>query len=150
MSTHLIAGCGYLGMRVARKWLADGHQVAALTRSHERAGHFAEIGLTPIIGDITEPKSLRDVPAATTILFAVGFDRQAGPSIEEVYVNGLATFLDAIRQIGSSISVRPASTANPTVAGWTRTRPVNQIAQAGKLVWKRNGCYSRARLLINQ
>ena len=83
-------------MRVARKWLADGHQVAALTRSHERAGHFAEIGLTPIIGDITEPKSLRDVPAATTILFAVGFDRQAGPSIEEVYVNGLATFLDAI------------------------------------------------------
>ena len=108
-------------MRVARKWLADGHQVAALTRSRERAGHFAEIGLTPVIGDITKPETLRDVPAASTILFAVGFDRQAGPSIEEVYVNGLANFLAVIPNSDATqrfIYISSTGVYGQTDGGW--------------------------------
>jgi uncharacterized protein YbjT (DUF2867 family) len=33
----LILGCGYLGRRVARLWLAAGEEVYAVTRSAERA-----------------------------------------------------------------------------------------------------------------
>ena len=29
----MVIGCGYLGRVVARRWLAAGHHVAALTRS---------------------------------------------------------------------------------------------------------------------
>jgi Trk K+ transport system NAD-binding subunit len=36
----LIVGCGYLGRRVARRWVAQGEAVFALTRSQDRADEF--------------------------------------------------------------------------------------------------------------
>ena len=98
MCTHLIAGFGYLGGRVGERWLAAGHPVAALTRSDQRAGHLEKQGITPIVGDITQPATIRDIPPADVILFAVGFDRSSGKSIDEVYVNGLANFLSSLAQ----------------------------------------------------
>jgi nucleoside-diphosphate-sugar epimerase len=53
MPTHLILGCGYLGRVVARRWLAAGHHVAALTRS--QADELRTIGIEPVIGDVTDP-----------------------------------------------------------------------------------------------
>ncbi len=50
--TKLIFGCGYLGERVARRWLAEGEQVFAVTRSGDRAERWAAEGLTPIIADV--------------------------------------------------------------------------------------------------
>ena len=37
----LIVGCGYLGGRVARRWLAAGETVYAVTRSTQHAGVLA-------------------------------------------------------------------------------------------------------------
>ena len=51
--THLILGCGYLGRVVARRWLAAGHRVAALTRS--RADELRSLGIEPVVGDVTDP-----------------------------------------------------------------------------------------------
>jgi nucleoside-diphosphate-sugar epimerase len=70
--THLIIGCGYLGRVVARLWLAEGERVAALTRS--RVDELRSLGIEPIVGDVTEPASLR-LPAADTVVYAVGLDR---------------------------------------------------------------------------
>ena len=50
----LIVGCGYLGKRVAKAWLGQGHRVAALTRSPERAKRLESCGLTPVVGDVTD------------------------------------------------------------------------------------------------
>lgn len=92
----LIIGCGYLGQRVASVWLNQGHQVTALTRSAEHAEKLNSRGIKTLIGDVTNPKSLSQLPHADTILYAVGFDRNCGKSLRDVYVNGLKNVLRLI------------------------------------------------------
>jgi len=106
--TKLIFGCGYLGFRTAKLWLARGETVYAVTRSAKRADELAEAGIQPLILDITSDVPLS--PASTsnpgepgkfpadidTVLFAVGYDRASGQAIDEVYVGGLARVLAAL------------------------------------------------------
>jgi nucleoside-diphosphate-sugar epimerase len=92
----LIIGCGYLGRRVARRWIAQGDAVFALTRSADRARLFRESGIEPLVGDVTEAASLAGLPEVETVLYAVGLDRGAGKSQREVYVGGLANALSRI------------------------------------------------------
>jgi nucleoside-diphosphate-sugar epimerase len=94
--SKLIFGCGYLGARVAQRCRASGETVHVVTRSAESGAKFAAIGYTPLVADITRPDSLGSLPAAETILFSVGLDGNAGPSIEEVYVQGLKNVLAAL------------------------------------------------------
>lgn len=94
--SRLIIGCGYLGRRVARRWCAAGNTVAALTRSHQHAASLAQDGISPVIGDVLDPTSLRKLPPARTVLYAVGYDRTAPASKREVYVDGLRNVLAAL------------------------------------------------------
>lgn len=91
---RLIFGCGYVGLRVAHLWHAQGDEVFAVTRSVDRGAQFAQSGLRPIIADVTDENSLANLPSVDTVLFAVGYDRSAGIPIEDVYVAGLAKVLD--------------------------------------------------------
>lgn len=94
--SKLIFGCGYLGARVARRWRDAGEAVYAVTRSDARARALADEGFTPIVADVTQPESLRQLPAADTVLFAVGYDRASGRSIEDVYAGGFQHALDSL------------------------------------------------------
>lgn len=98
----LILGCGYVGHRVARRQLQRGHGVAALTRSEPRAEQFQAEGVTPLVGDLTRPESLENLRPTSdgVVLVAVGYDRQATPSITDVYVDGLRNALDALHRRG--------------------------------------------------
>ena len=69
----LIIGCGYLGRRVATRWAAAGRRVAALTRGN--ADTLRNLGVEPVVGDVLDPASLRRLPAADTVLYAVATDR---------------------------------------------------------------------------
>jgi nucleoside-diphosphate-sugar epimerase len=89
----LIIGCGYLGQRVARRWIAQGETVVALTRSAERARDIRASGIEPIIGDVTDSASLAELSEVETALYAVGLDRDSGKSMREVYVGGLENVL---------------------------------------------------------
>jgi len=89
----LVFGCGYLGLRVAKLWRQAGEQVVAVTRSAERAALFSAEGLEPLIADLNQPGTLAPIgqlAGIDTVLFAVGFDRTAGRTIREVYVDGLS------------------------------------------------------------
>ncbi|WP_169973247.1 SDR family oxidoreductase [Tautonia rosea] len=88
MST-LIIGCGYLGIRVARRMMAAGHRVFATTRSRDRAELLAREGMEPILADVLIPESLDDLPAVERALYCVGYDRSCGAPIDRVYVDGL-------------------------------------------------------------
>jgi nucleoside-diphosphate-sugar epimerase len=94
--TKLICGCGYVGSRVARRWRDAGDDVIVVTRSRERAQEFKRQGYETIVGDVTQAPTLIDLPAAETVLFAVGFDRSAGKSIEGVYAGGVRNVLSAL------------------------------------------------------
>lgn len=92
----LIIGCGYLGRRVAARWLDQQADVSALTRSTSRATELQQLGLQPLIGDVTDRQSLANLPEVDIVLHAVGFDRTAAPSKRSVYVDGLQNVLDVM------------------------------------------------------
>ncbi len=94
--TRLIVGCGYLGRRVAQGWADAGDDVAALTRSADHADEFRENGIQPVVGDVLKPETLRHLPAATTVLYAVGYDPSGAAPKRDVYIDGLRNVLAAL------------------------------------------------------
>ncbi len=92
----LVVGCGYLGHRVAKRWRADGDAVTVTTRSGERAGTLANRGFQPLVLDLQRPETLVDLPAANTVLVAVGLDRSSGDGYQQRYVQGLEHLLKAL------------------------------------------------------
>jgi nucleoside-diphosphate-sugar epimerase len=132
---RLIFGCGYLGRRVAALWRANGHRVAALTRKNADA--LRALGVEPVVGDILHPDSLRTLPAASTVLYAVGFDRSAGRSVREVYVDGLANALDTLPACTRFVYVSATSVYGQTNGEIvTEGSPTAPIEEAGKVVLK--------------
>src|SRR6478609_3800381 len=105
--TNLILGCGYLGRRVAQLWMAGGQPVAALTRRN--GDQLAALGIVPVRGDVLEPESLRGLPEAETVLYAVGLDRTSGRSMHEVYIQGLGNVLDRLKSCRRFIYVSSTS-----------------------------------------
>ena len=96
-ATRLVVGCGYLGTRVAARWLATGDRVVAVTRRRERADELARLGLEPLVADVTDPDfPAAGLPDAATVFWGVGFDRSSGTTHRDVHVLGLARLLAAL------------------------------------------------------
>jgi nucleoside-diphosphate-sugar epimerase len=94
--SKLILGCGYLGSRVAWRWREAGHAVHVVTRTRQRAAMLTAEGYQPIVGDVLRPQTLAALPAADTVLFAVGYDRGQRPGVLEVFVAGMQSVLQAL------------------------------------------------------
>ncbi len=96
--SRLIIGCGYLGQRVAHRWLQSGSTVFATTRSAANAQILSAADIHPIIGDVTaadgSPERLQGLPEVDTVLWAVGFDKDANASYHDVHVGGLLRVLE--------------------------------------------------------
>jgi nucleoside-diphosphate-sugar epimerase len=97
----LVAGCGYLGERVARLWFDEGAEVHALTRSAARAAEFERRGWRSVTGDVAGENATGDafphgLPPVETLFWGIGLDRRSGKSQREVYVDGLARLLAAL------------------------------------------------------
>ena len=88
MTARLVLGCGYLGHRVARHWLAAGDIVYAVTRSAERAAAWRDEGLHSIVADVTKRETLGDLPEVGSVLYAV--------SHADSHVLGLGNVLEAL------------------------------------------------------
>jgi nucleoside-diphosphate-sugar epimerase len=115
----LVIGCGYLGARVARKWLDSGHSVTVVTRSDERAERFRQKGFDAIVADVTRPETLTQLPVAESVLFAVGFDRDSKNSIQHVYADGMRNVLAALpAETGRLIYISTTGVYGPADGGW--------------------------------
>lgn len=164
---RLIIGCGYLGERIATAWKEQGDDVRVLTRSSEHAVRFEQRGLTPLLGDVLNRDSLKQLPPADTILYAVAYDRSSAAGKRDVYVNGLANVLRSLPAgcgrllYVSSTSVYgqsqgewvdEASACKPTSEGGRICREAEQIARehfrgdAGVSVLRLSGIYGPGRL----
>jgi nucleoside-diphosphate-sugar epimerase len=133
MSPHLIVGCGYLGRRVAARWVAAGRRVPP--GEGDDAAALSALGVEPVVGDVLDPESLRGLPAASTVLYAVGLDRAAGKGMREVYVGGLGHVLDTLPGCDRFVYVSSTSVYGQTDGGWvdedSATEPVEE---AGRVV----------------
>jgi nucleoside-diphosphate-sugar epimerase len=132
----LILGCGYLGSRVARRWLDAGEVVHAVTRSPERAAEFARRGLKPIVADVAAPASLAgQLSEAETVLYAIGYDHREGRSREEVQLAGLRAVLDALPpQTGRLIYISSTGVYGQTSGEWVNEEsPCQPTREAGRV-----------------
>jgi nucleoside-diphosphate-sugar epimerase len=141
----LVFGCGYLGLRVARRWREQNHEVYAVTRSAERAGEFASLGLRPLVADVTDPPSLKALPVAETVLYSVGYDRLAGKTISQVYVEGLDNVLKALpNDAGRMIYISSTGVYGQTEGEWVNeAAPCIPTREGGK------ACQAAERTLQN-
>lgn len=137
MGEKLILGCGYLGCRVADRWIADEKVVHAVTRSAARADEFRAAGLLPVVADVTNSDSLAalgDLANIDTVLFAVGFDRSVGQPIHEVYVDGLRSTIAALpATIKRFIYISSTGVYGQTDGEWIdETSPCKPTRDGGK------------------
>jgi nucleoside-diphosphate-sugar epimerase len=130
---RLIFGCGYLGRRVAARWLAQGRRVFATTRA--RFDQLSELGIAPIAADVLVPDSLRSLPACATTIYCIGFDRSSGRSMRDVYVQGLANVLAALPRPGRFIYVSSTGVYGDADGNWVdETTPPDPADESGRVV----------------
>jgi nucleoside-diphosphate-sugar epimerase len=143
-STALIFGCGYLGRRVANRWIAANRPVYALTRS--RSSELAASGISPILGDVLDPQSLRGLPRVNTVLYAVGFDRASGRSMRDIYVQGLANVLEHVPTPERFLYVSSTSVYGQTEGEWVTEDSVTEPHEGSGLVVREAETLLRERL----
>lgn len=130
----LIFGCGYLGKRAASQFHRAGHQVTAVTRNPQRAVDWRRTGWNAHVADITRPDTLVGIPPADVVLFAVGFDRQAGPSIRQVYEEGLCHVLETLPAVPSQfLYVSSTGVYGQSDGGWVNENAPCEPATPGGL-----------------
>jgi len=134
--TRLVVGCGYLGGRVAARWVAAGDQVYGVTRSADRGRALAAEGLVPIVHDVASTAAWSpDLPAFDTVFWAVGFAAQPPVTPRDVHVLGLGRLLDALT--GGPRVILSSSTGvwgDEGGAVVTEETPVHPAREAGRVL----------------
>ena len=97
IQTALIAGCGYVGHRVAQSWTTAGIETFACTRDAAKAEQLAAAGIRPVLMDLSSPENWPELPAVDVLLWSVGFDRSAGTDRTKVWIDGLRELLSRVR-----------------------------------------------------
>jgi nucleoside-diphosphate-sugar epimerase len=104
---RIVFGCGYLGLRVARRWRDVGASVVAITRSTARSIELASELIGSATADVTDLGSLEAELgpfgklsnlrlSVESALYAVGYDRTSDVDINAVYAGGLQNVLAAL------------------------------------------------------
>ena len=134
--TNLIIGCGYLGHRVANLWLRAGQEVRVITRSETKGAELTAAGLSPLVADISEPTSLQCLKKQgrlETVLYAVGWDRNAGQTIEGVYARGLANVLAALPEVKKVVYISSTGVFGEVAGDWVdETSPAIPLREGGR------------------
>ncbi len=98
MSRVLIAGCGDVGGELARRLLADGHEVYGL----RRRVHLLPAGVRPVAADLQDPDSLRAVPdSVDAVCYVAAADGRSPSAYRSAYVDGPRNLLRAAARTGT-------------------------------------------------
>ncbi len=74
MKVLLTGGSGFVGSAVARALLARGYEVRSLVRAQSDVRNLAALAVERVVGDLTQPASLRPALAGCDALFHVAAD----------------------------------------------------------------------------
>ena len=95
MSVVLIAGCGDVGGELARRLLANGHEVYGL----RRRAHLLPAGVRPVAGDVCDPQSLHALPGGIdALVYTAAADVRSETAYRAAYVDGVRNVLEAVRR----------------------------------------------------
>jgi nucleoside-diphosphate-sugar epimerase len=134
-AAKIVVGCGYLGHRVAVAWRQAGFRVLVTTRSAARAATLARQGLEPLVVDVTRPDTLCQLPAADTLLYAVGYDASAGVSRQDVILGGVRNLLSSTSPLsGRLIFISSTGVYGQTDGQWVdEDSPCEPRRESGRL-----------------
>jgi nucleoside-diphosphate-sugar epimerase len=169
--THLIVGCGYVGLRVATRWKMRGDRVLAITRSATKAESLAGLGVEPVVWDWLgcEPLQTERLPRFDSILIAVSHAPAEGVPVEQTHTLGLARLVPSVQAVslesrwiylsttgvfapvsdGSWVDERsPVAPSRPgSIAAWAGERWIEeQISSAHRVVLRPSGIYGPERV----
>ena len=114
-SVRLIVGCGYVGTRVAARWLANGDRVLAITRTEERAAELRVAGIEPIVWNWLSRELRAELPPVplATILIAVSHSPPPGQLPETAHAVGLENLWCWMRSQEVAVSPNGSARAEP-------------------------------------
>jgi nucleoside-diphosphate-sugar epimerase len=135
-SGKLIIGCGYLGRRVARRWLAAGHAVTGLVAHDQAAEELASGGIRLIVADVTQAESLPQLGNPQTVLWSVGYNLAGGKSRRQVQIDGLKAVLNHLpTSTGRMIFVSSTSVYGDADGQWVNEdSPCQPTREAGQIL----------------
>jgi nucleoside-diphosphate-sugar epimerase len=87
MAEALIVGCGYTGLRLGRRLLAEGHRVVGTTRDPGRAERLEAAGIEAKILDLAQPggeRALNRESPDVCFYLAPPLERSSGAEVEAV------------------------------------------------------------------
>ena len=131
---RLVFGCGYLGQRAAKRWVDSGDRVFGVTRDPQRAEELRAMKMIPVVADVTQPDTLNELPAADTVLVAIGMDRSAYSDIRVVYVDGLRNVIQHLPvQTGHLIYISSTGVYGDFGGAWIdENAPTQPTREGGK------------------
>ena len=74
MTTLVTGATGFVGSAVARTLLSRGHALRLLTRANSDRSNIADLEAEVVVGDLTDPASLKRAAAGCRFVVHVGAD----------------------------------------------------------------------------
>jgi nucleoside-diphosphate-sugar epimerase len=140
----LAGASGVIGMRLLPLLIGEGHEVAGMTRSPEKAGAVAEVGAEPIVCDVYDEESLtRSVSAfrpwlvmhqLTDLPDQVDRLREFGGRNNRIRTEGTRKLLAAAQLAGAARFVAQSIAWTPPSGGEAVAEHERLVLEAGGVV----------------
>lgn len=134
----LIVGPGYVGLQLGAELVSRGHDVHGLRRSEAGANEMRAAGITPLLGDITQPASLAALPAKFDWVVNCVSSTQGGvEEYRKVYLQGSRNL---IAWLAGSPPAKFVYTSSTSVYGQNdgslvdETSPTGPPAETGRVL----------------
>jgi len=101
----LIAGCGYVGTRIAQHFLSKNQKVWGIIRTPERKSALEQIGIPPLVLDLTKPETFGGIPQVHFVVIAVSPDDRSEANYRKIYLEGTRNLLLHIKRNTSPLLV---------------------------------------------
>ncbi len=115
MRYFVTGGTGFIGGRVVRQLLGDGHEVVALVRDAKRAADLADAGAVLAEGDITDRDSMREPMRGADGVFHIAAWYKVGAKdakvAERINVEGTRNVLELVRELSIPKAVYTSTVA---------------------------------------
>ena len=90
----VIVGCGYVGLPLGADLVKQGHEVFGLRRSPGAEAELRSAGIKPLMGDITKPDQLAQLPASYDwVVNCVSASSGGAEEYREVYLQGMRNLI---------------------------------------------------------